>query len=560
MRRFSEVSEFLAPNAQEWIFGNQAMHSARSAQGEILLHRVVNESAQANPESLFVAQQGARFHGLDFLEQVLKAGCQCLLSDRPANPQERAIIEQFCLQNQCSICLWVLVSLEIGNAESQNSSFASAPSWSEFSSWFYHHPSKRLKVIGITGTNGKTSSAFYTAQLLKSRGFRVGVIGTLGNGLLDNLQPTLNTTPDAIRLQDLLNVFAEQGIEYVVMEVSSHAITLARVAAVEFFATAITQIGSDHLDFHGTQEAYASTKLRLFTEFSAQHQVFNFNDERVQKFCESQAFCNLKATFWGYQIKSNDFDCEFAKSIANRLSASEVVLSAAGIQFRLQQTLANNASDTPSNSQSLSVTMPLMGRFNLENVLCALSIVQACEPGCTLLELAAGAEKLQAVPGRMQRVHCKPNVIVDFAHTADGLQHLLQAVVAHNQKHATLWVVFGCGGDRDRSKRPQMAKVAEQFADQIMVTSDNPRTENPQTILDEIMVGFEFPERVHQQLDRTLAIEEVLAQAASDDIVVIAGKGHESYQEIKGQKLPFSDQAVVENFFNSQTRQREIQK
>lgn len=510
--------------------------------------RLQNDSRQCDQGSAFIALQGHQYHGLEFLQQVLQQGVKIVISDRPLGVEQFQILTQIDPQKHGSLTFLMVENL--------NNRLA------DFCHWFYDYPSSQLKIIGITGTNGKTSSAFYCAQLLEALGEKVALIGTLGSGPLASLKPGLNTTPDVVRLTHLLAEFVQQGQCWVVMEVSSHAIALGRVAGIEFATTAITQIGSDHLDFHQTQQAYIETKLRLFSDFKARTQVFNLADSNVATFV-ARGFVSdnghkmarlegVEGVGLYHSIPIADKESSEAIQIDAVLKAlPETValkvesqnLSVDGIDLTL---VAKTFATAP---QSYSVRVPLFGQFSIENLLCSLSVLQT--QGWLLTELVSKLATLKPVPGRMQNIHQAPTVIVDFAHTADALENLLRSVVAHQmgRHNADLWLVFGCGGDRDASKRPKMAAVAEKLADKVMVTSDNPRFEQPEAIISDILQGFNDLSSVEVIVDRCQAIQTVLERAGQQDIVIIAGKGHEPYQEVAGQKFVYSDQAVVEQFY-----------
>ncbi len=489
-----------------------------------------NDSRECSEKTVFIAQQGLNHHGLDFLSQVFESGCRLIISDRPVTSCEQVLLEEICETSSC-VDLMVIENL---NQLLPN-----------FCHWFYDTPTQKLKVIGITGTNGKTSTAFYCAQLLEAKGDKVAVIGTLGNGSIHQLQATQNTTPDIIRLTTLLAQFVAEAIDWVVMEVSSHAIALGRIAGFEFYTTAITQIGSDHLDFHQTQAHYEQTKLRLFSDFSAKHQVLNLSDQSVLGYLVANELSIAKKTaiesIVVYQLP-NDSQVNAIPSSIKCLQATAPDFKQEGLEFKLV---------IKQNQTVVDFEAQLLGRFNIENLMCAISILNTC--GVDLKTLQAWVSRLQAVPGRMQIVHQDPTVVIDFAHTADALENLLDAVKVHihsKTQQGALGLVFGCGGDRDRQKRPAMAKVAQNYADKIMVTSDNPRTEPPQQIIDEILQGFDENTEVIVDENRTTAIEQVLADASPDDLIVIAGKGHEDYQEIQGVKYPYSDHEVVKHYFD----------
>ncbi|WP_319379881.1 UDP-N-acetylmuramoyl-L-alanyl-D-glutamate--2,6-diaminopimelate ligase [Thiomicrorhabdus sp.] len=475
------------------------------------------DSRGVEPGDAFIALQGTQKHGLAFLAQVLDKQPGWVLSDRPLEGEERSLWKR--QAGQCVFC-WCEHLTE----------FLAA-----LADWFYDSPSRNLKVVGITGTNGKTSSAFYTVQLLEHLGFRAALIGTLGNGNWRALTPTQNTTPDVVSVQRLLAGFLHQGYEWVVMEVSSHALSLGRVDGVCFQTTALTQITRDHLDFHGSVESYREAKKSLFTGFDSTAQVLNLNDETGRELCES----NSLAHCFGYaigeanqQVQSESKSFLLCRRLQLYPEGMLMHLHFAGVEAELK--------------------VSLLGRFNAENVLCALSVLLA--NGFAWPDLVAGACRLKPVDGRMQRLCEQPAVVLDFAHTADALHSVLLAVREHlSASRGKLWVLFGCGGNRDKGKRPLMAQVAEQLADRVVVTSDNPRDERPDAILDEICEGFSPRAAVTRLEDRAEAIEWTLQQADDDDLVVVAGKGHEAYQEIAGNKYPFSDAGVVKRFCRSAT-------
>ncbi len=510
---------------------------------EFAVNQLALDSRTIQQNDGFIAMQGGSQHGLNHLQAVLTKQPGLVISDRVLNQVEQTLINAHnaSLTQHC-------VVLVVDNL---------ADNLGVLAHWFYEQPSKRIKVVGITGTNGKTSTAFYAAQLLEGLGQRTALIGTLGNGLFSDLQTTLNTTPDVVSVHRLLAEFITLGAQWVLMEVSSHALELGRIQQVVFESVALTQITRDHMDFHGSVEHYQRAKQKLFTDYTSKHQILNLNDEIGVTLATSGKL----ASVFSYACSHRE---QQAASIPIEVSHADLLckklqLKTNGLSFILD-----------TQGQSLEVETPLLGSFNVENILCACAILLASRvAGFAGLSLQRQVANLQSVTGRMQRVKqlsTRPSatVIVDFAHTPDALEQVLLAVKQHligddrlNQSQASvkpsmkatrpgqLWVVFGCGGDRDQGKRPLMAAVTEQIADKVMVTDDNPRFENSQQIRQQIFSGFKKPQAVLQQADRQLAIEEVLVQASPEDIVVIAGKGHELYQDIQGVKTPFSDEQIV---------------
>lgn len=456
--------------------------------------------------SVFIALAGTQAHGITFAKQAIAKGAKLILAEKSPglvnNMDSLPIIWVDQLAQQCA-----------GLAKR-----------------FYQNPSQKLKVIGVTGTNGKTSTAHYTAQLLSASGIKVALLGTLGNGWLNDLVPSQNTTLDVVALNRCLAFFSEQKAEVVVMEVSSHAISLGRIKGIEFEGLALTQVTRDHLDFHQTEAAYQSVKKQLFTDYPHSFQVLNLDDATGADLVDAAGHENSATT----KTKT----ITYAKHNAQAdIFASNIHLMAQGMNGALSIT-----------KQSLALDVPLMGLFNLENVLCAVGICKGL--GLSDAQIEQGLKQLQPVAGRMQclRHDRAATVVIDYAHTPDALKALLVAIRAHlSQPNQQLWVVFGCGGDRDQGKRPLMGQVAETYADQVVLTDDNPRYESPQAIIEHIKAGMKKPCQVIH--DRGSAVATVLTQANPQDIVVLAGKGHESTQEIKGQKTPMQDEALVKQAY-----------
>ncbi len=392
--------------------------------------------------------------------------------------------------------------------------------YGDIASKFYQHPSEQLTIIGVTGTNGKTSVTYYLAQLISSLLAPCGVIGTLGVGTINNLQHTGLTTPDAITVQQTLQQFVASGVKYVAMEVSSHALAQHRVQGVKFASAIFTNLTHDHLDYHGTMQQYAAEKFKLFTDYHIKHAIINIDD------ATGQAFNSQLENTITYSCETN--------------SANFYVEN---ICYQPQGITANLI----TAHDNIKLNLPLLGKFNLSNVLACMATVTSF--GVSLEKIVNQLPYLQAVPGRMQCVSAenKPLVIIDYAHTPDALEKALTAIKQHNT--SKLWCVFGCGGDRDRTKRPEMAKVTEALAQYVIVTSDNPRNEQPQTIIDNICTGFSNIKPI-VIIDRAQAINYAINHAALDEVVLIAGKGHEDYQIIGNDKLYFSDLEQVRLAFD----------
>lgn len=380
-----------------------------------------------------------------------------------------------------------------------------------------------LTVIGVTGTNGKSSVTHYIAALLEALGTPAGVIGTLGYGRPGAVRSALQTTPGPLALQQMLGELASESVEVVAMEVSSHALAQERLGDTRIDAAVFTNLSRDHLDYHGSMAAYAAAKARLFKRDGLKLAVVNGDDPLARLMLAGlPEGVRVLATGSNEATTLRVVDCEALPDGLRAIVA------------------------TPENEGVLE--LPLMGRFNLDNALSAIATLYGL--GYSLDSLWQAASRLQPVPGRMQRLPRVadgdgPVVVVDYAHTPDALENALSALRAHlpSREGGKLWCMFGCGGDRDSGKRPLMAAVAETLADRIVVTDDNPRSEDPSRIRDQIVAGLSpaAKEAVWSVDGRRQAIERVIDAASADDIVLIAGKGHEDYQEIDGVRHPFSD-------------------
>lgn len=382
---------------------------------------------------------------------------------------------------------------------------------------FYHSPSRRLQVIGVTGTNGKTTTTHLLAQALERGDRRCGLIGTLGCGFPGALDPSLHTTPDAISVHRLMNRFVADGAQAVCMEVSSHALDQARVAAVHFDIAVFTNLTRDHLDYHGDMDAYAAAKAKLFEFPHLTAAVINA-DDRFGRALIERSRERVRVVGFGFE--------------RGEVRARHVEPTPAGLTIQVT---------TPVGEAE--VRSPLLGRFNAGNLLAVLAVLLVLD--IPLTEAAAALAHAQPVAGRMERFggdEGRPLVVVDYAHTPDALDKVLQALREHTT--GKLVCVFGCGGDRDRGKRPLMGAIAERLADVVILTNDNPRHESPQAILDEIAAGMRTAATMVP--DRVQAIRTALREARDGDIVLVAGKGHEDYQQIGDRRLPYSDRDTVQ--------------
>ncbi len=379
---------------------------------------------------------------------------------------------------------------------------------------FYGEPSRGLRLIGITGTNGKTSVSQLLAQALDLLGERCGIVGTLGNGFYNALALGRHTTPDPIGVQATLAEMKKAGARAVAMEVSSHGLHQGRVAALDFDVAVFTNLSRDHLDYHGSMDAYGEAKAALFAWPNLRCRVLNLDDA----FGRELAARPQPSRLIGYSLEDRGayLYCRQARFDEQGVVATVV---------------------TPQGERSLRSS--LLGRFNLSNLLAVVGALLGMD--YPLDEILAVLPQLQGPVGRMQRLGGagQPLVVVDYAHTPDALEKVLEALRPHVK--GRLLCLFGCGGDRDSGKRPLMAAVVERLADGVLVTDDNPRTESPQRIFSDIRAGFTAPDQVQFVHGRGQAIAQLIAAASADDVLVLAGKGHEDYQEINGERQPFSD-------------------
>ena len=395
--------------------------------------------------------------------------------------------------------------------------------------WYGVPDPEALRVIGVTGTNGKTSCSQWIAQALTKQGERCAVVGTLGTGFVDALAATGFTTPDAIQLQHSLADLHRAGARAIAMEVSSHGLEQGRVDGTRFDIAVFTNLTQDHLDYHGTMAEYELAKARLFGWPGLRAAVINRDDAAGVRLLQN-ARADVETIEYGI-----DGEAGAHHGAKQWLRAANVRPHRTGTTF-----------DVDGSFGHATVHAPTVGLFNVSNLLGVLGALLAA--GVPWQDAIARLEKLQPVSGRMERFGGEdgPLVVVDYAHTPDALEQTLRALAPTTEaRGGKLWAVFGCGGDRDPGKRPQMGAIAERLAQHVVLTSDNPRSEDPQYILDGIADGMDNPRAAAQIEDRAAAILHAVRHADARDVIVVAGKGHESTQEIAGRKRPFSDQEHV---------------
>jgi UDP-N-acetylmuramoyl-L-alanyl-D-glutamate--2,6-diaminopimelate ligase len=396
---------------------------------------------------------------------------------------------------------------------------------------YFDSPSECLDVVAVTGTNGKTSTAWFLAQALQKLGRRCGVVGTLGIGEPGTMVSNGLTTPDPVLLQEQLRRFVDEGFAACALEASSIGIVERRLDALSIHTAIFTNFTQDHLDFHGSMQAYWDAKRSLFDWGGLKAAVINLDDPKGVE---------LQASLAKTELDVWTVSCGASRTTA-RLSAHDLTYVDGGLHFTVVE-----------GAQRHPIATRMVGQYNVSNLLGVMGALRAMN--FPLAEVVLACTDLVAVPGRMDTLDQPgaPLVVVDYAHTADALEKVLSALrpLAHSRS-GQLWCVFGCGGDRDKTKRPVMAATAEQHADRIVLTSDNPRSENPLAIMNEMTAGLKYPPAAHKEADRAAAIAWALGQAHSRDVVLLAGKGHEQFQEIDGTMRPFSDLAHAQAALNA---------
>lgn len=477
---------------------------------DVSVSGISHRSHEVRPGDLFIALAGARTHGLQYLRQAISNGAVAVLWE-PYRDFDR-------LDLSCEI-----PHLQVPRLSRLIGLIADR---------FFHHPSQDMTLIGVTGTDGKTSVSHFIAQALNSSVHPCGVIGTLGYGVYGNLVPGSHTTPDAICLQAELSTMRDQGAKWVAMEVSSHGLDQGRVKGTAFNAAILTNLTRDHFDYHGSLESYASAKSRLFEMPGLRHAILNLDDEFGCKLADT---LREKVQLLGYSLNGEEYSSKaVVRAIRHEFNAKGFYLDI----------------ETPWGRGDLNCK--LMGRFNAENVLATLAVLLVLE--LPLEEALRRLHRLRAVAGRMEAFggKDKPLVVVDYAHTPAALQQALVALREHCR--GRLWCVFGCGGERDAGKRLQMGQVSESLADKIILTDDNPRNEPPESIVRDILAGIVSRERVSVIHERSRAIATAIDQARLHDVILVAGKGHEQVQIARDQRIPFCDREQVLTYLHGVSR------
>ncbi|MGE0269177.1 MAG: UDP-N-acetylmuramoyl-L-alanyl-D-glutamate--2,6-diaminopimelate ligase [Candidatus Omnitrophota bacterium] len=452
------------------------------------------DSRSVEKDSLFVALKGSSFDGYEYIHDAITKGAVVVVADKPF-PEEGYPGVCF-LQTDDPVTFLKLITKR-----------------------FYQQPSEKIKVIGITGTNGKTTITYLIESILHGDDKTCGVIGTVNYRVGERMLPSVNTTPGFLENQKLLYGLVSDGVEYCVMEVSSHALDQNRVDLIHFKAAVFTNLTSDHLDYHKTRQEYFNAKAKLFKMVSPEGcSVINIDDEFGQKLVSQSAGTRVT-----YGIRHNA-----------DVMAREIKLEIEQTQFKLV-----------TSQGDVVIRTSLLGQYNIYNILAAAAV--SLKEGISLENIRRGVESLKYVPGRLERIDCQQgySILIDYAHTQDALENVLTTLKSVTKGRIIL--VFGCGGNRDRTKRPAMGLVASRLADYCVVTSDNPRNEEPKAIIDEIIKGMEG-ENYIVEVDREQAIIKALNIADEGDVVLIAGKGHEDYQIFKDRTIKFDERTVVRQY------------
>lgn len=484
----------------------------------VSIKRLESDSRRVKPGDTFLAYSGKNFDARKFIPEAIKAGANAILWEKKNfswNPE------------------WQLPAMPITGLKEKTGLIAS---------YVYGHPSEKLWLVGITGTNGKTSCSHWIAQAMSVLNNKTAVIGTLGNGFPGALESTINTTPDGVLLQQMMADYLHQGADSVAIEVSSHGIVQERINGAQFSVAVLTNLSHDHLDYHGSMDAYASAKAKLFFWPGLKHAVLNLDEVYGVELSRQLENKDIQVIGYGFMQP------EMSGGVSDNLS---VVRGS-----NLQSSIQGLSFDVEYQNECEHVAIDLIGRFNASNLLAVLSTLLT--KGIKFTDAVNAIRQIKPIVGRMEKYGGDdlPFVIVDYAHTPDALEKVLVTLrevikrslgnTSSKNANAKLLCVFGCGGERDQEKRKKCGEVATRLADEVIVTNDNPRNESPQQIIDAIVSGAHQNANLSIEEDRACAIHQAIFSAKEGDIVLIAGKGHENHQEINGQKISFSDAKIVQ--------------
>jgi len=484
---------------------------------------LVNDTRKVKTGDVFCAVIGSQKNGNDFIVQAVKSGSSLIISECKSADQHGQV---------------TFLPVEGSTRKIPQVSFYKLnEQLFSLAKVYYQNPQQNMTMIGITGTNGKTSTSQIISKLLASCQERTAVIGTNGAGQIDGLQPLENTTPAATQLHHLLAAFSVDNCKNVAMEISSHALEQRRVTADLLDIAVFTNLTRDHLDYHITMENYAEAKYKIFSQKSSQIAIVNGDDEQAINWLSHWPNKQPVVVYGKSPTISN---------YSTYVQATEIKAKASGVEFTLNTHLGQH-----------KIESALMGDFNIENLLAAIAVLLSKH--MPLSDIALAVKSLTPIIGRMEafKADNKTTTIVDYAHTPDALVSALHACRSHCE--GDLWVVFGCGGDRDKGKRPLMAQAAENGADHIVFTTDNPRNEQAEDIVADMLKGCVKPERVTVLLDRELAIIATLAKAKKDDMILLAGKGHEEYIIIGNDQINYNERKFVESIYERYQQENETE-
>lgn len=481
----------------EQLLGNQYQGQLiHSSMKELDIEAISSDSRQVKKNSLFIAAKGLNTSGVNYIPEAIQKGARVIATSEQVEWP------------------WATKDICLLRIDDPHDFLR------EVARRFYGNPSQEIRTIAVTGTNGKTTVSYLLESILESAGKRSAVMGTINYRMGKKVFASVNTTPGLLENQFFLSQLVVEKFDYCVMEVSSHALAQGRVDLIDFVTAIFTNLTSDHLDYHQSRENYFQAKSKLFVDLApSASAVINIDDPFGQRLLSM-----TKAKCITYGIKG-----------AADVKAKDSHGSLEGTKFKFV-----------SAQEEIPIETSLVGIYNVYNI---LAVIAAClKEGINIDTIREGIRRLKGVPGRLERLDYGQNfsVFIDYAHTQDALENVLRAL--REVSRSKIILVFGCGGDRDRTKRPLMGRTASQWADECIVTSDNPRQEDPRTILDEIIPGFKR-DNYKVILDRREAIEYALSAAKEGDIILIAGKGHEDYQILKDEKIPFNEKDIVKEYF-----------
>lgn len=487
---------------------------------DVRVEQLVLDSRDVSIKTAFLAVQGHNLDGREFIPQAISLGAPAIICETEDESEH----------GQCSMRQNTVI-VEFFNLTQSLSALAAA---------FYDYPATKMTSIAVTGTNGKTSVVQLLSQLRHALGVKCGMIGTLGSGIysqpfeLASLEETRNTTPDALQMQYILADLSQQDVHQVAFEASSHALVQGRLNQVKTDVAIFTNLTRDHLDYHETMEKYAAAKRRLLKQPALKYVVLNADDPESQNWAAHTPE-TTKIIWYGMDLDTQDWPKERLFCCARNLQTTPQ-----GTQFELYSSWGKQ-----------QVKLSLVGQFNVHNALAAAGAVLAL--GTRFGDLLAGLTALVPVPGRMElfTVPDHASVIVDYAHTPDALGHALEAAAMHTD--GDIWCVFGCGGQRDKGKRPQMGRIASQKSQHVILTADNARSETVQSISADIRAGIDDLIDTVVIDERTEAIRYAYSHAKAGDIILLAGKGHETYQDINGQRLDYDERAFIRTLLQEQS-------